>query len=208
MYDNEARLPFFVSKEEYAQMVGCWHSIRRVLVSDDLNEEMLTHTRLELLKLDFVNNEPITLIIQSGGGTVIPTYQLEDVIQGLNSPVDALVMGDCASMAVDLLQMCRRRLMLPSARLLIHYIRYRQRWICDDFDQLDIDFKYFRERNEEIAMRRLDLYMKRTGLPREKITEIFRHGEIHEAYFSAQQALKLCLVDEIVTDFKFFPRKN
>lgn len=111
-------------------------------------------------------------------------------------------------MAVDLMQMCRRRLMLPSARILVHYVRNDQRWICDDLDQLDGDIKYFQERMREIAERRLELYQKRTGLTPGKIKDLFRQGEIHQTYFSAKQAVEMNLADEIVTDFKLFPRKQ
>jgi len=68
--------------------------------------------------------------------------------------------------------------------------------------------EYFRVRIREIARRRLNLYIKRTGLSAKKITELFRQGEVHETYFSANQALEFHLVDEIKTDFKFFPRKS
>jgi len=208
MADNDKqKLPFFVSSDEIMQWTGYWHAHRRILVSGEFTGDSLKKTSLELTKLDYENSMPITLMIESGGGSVVPTHQLQDIISVLNSPVDALVIGDCASMAVDLVQMCRRRLMLPSARMLIHYVRNEQRWICDDLEQLDGDIKYFRERMTETAKRRLGLYVKRTGFSPAKIREIFRHGEMHGSYFSAKQALEMHLVDEIVTNFKLFPRK-
>ncbi|MDQ5969060.1 MAG: ATP-dependent Clp protease, protease subunit [Patescibacteria group bacterium] len=209
MADKEKpSLPFFLSEKEVCGWTGHWHAIRRVLVSGELNSESLKRTALELVKLDFISSDPITLMIDSGGGSVTPTHQLEDTISILNSPVDALMIGSCASMAVDLMQMCRRRLMLPSARILVHYVRNDQRWICDDLDQLDGDIKYFQERMREIAERRLELYQKRTGLTPGKIKDLFRQGEIHQTYFSAKQAVEMNLADEIVTDFKLFPRKQ
>jgi ATP-dependent protease ClpP protease subunit len=207
MPEETLKLPFFISKEEYANMIGRWHSLRRVLIEGNLNGDSIKKAFLELLKLDHMGSRPITLMIQSGGGGVTVTHQFEDTLSALNSPVDGLVIGDCASMAVDLLQMCRRRYMLPSSRMLVHYIRNDQRWICDDLEMLDTDIKYFKERNKEIAERRMALYMKRSHLPRKKITELFRQGEVHEAYFSAKQAVELGLADKIITNFKFFPRK-
>jgi ATP-dependent protease ClpP protease subunit len=206
--NDKPKLPFFLSEKEFFQMTGHWHRHRRVLIAGDLNSESLRKTSLELIKLENVKIEPITLMIESGGGNMVPTQQLEDTINMLNSPVDVIVFGDCASMAVDLIQMCRRRMMLPSARLLVHYIRNRQPWICDDPEQLETDIRYFRERLTEDRERRFALYEKRTGLPRPKLAEMFRHGEVHQAYFSAKQAVELRLVDEIVTDFKLFPKKS
>lgn len=205
--NGKPELPFFLSEKDVAQMTGYWHASRRVMLSGDLNKESLRNVSLQLAKLDYAKTEPITLMIESGGGDVTPTQQLEDVFSMLNSPVDALVIGNCASMAVDLVQMCRKRLIMPSARMLVHYIRHGQQWICDDLDQLESDIAYFRARTREIAERRLALYERRTSLSRQKLQEIFRQGEVHSVYFSAKQALELNLVDEIVTDFKLFPHK-
>lgn len=204
--NDRPQLPFFLSEREFQHMMGHWHAHRRVLISGQLNSDSLKRTMLEFIKLDYLNDDPITLMIQSGGGHVVPTHQLEDTISALNSPVDALAIGDCASMAVDLIQMCRKRMIMPSSRLLVHYIRNEQQWICDDLEQLETDIGYFRERVRDIANRRLALYKKRTHLSEEKIKELFRHGEVHKAFFSAKQALEYGLVDEIVTDFKVFPR--
>jgi len=206
--NNKPTLPFFLSDKDMMEWTGYWHAHRRVLISGELNRDSLKKTSLELIKLDYQNTEPITLMIESGGGSVVPTHQLEDTISMLNSPVDALVIGDCASMGVDLVQMCRHRMILPSGRMLVHYIRSDQRWICDDFDQLETDIGYFRTRMKETAERRLALYTQRTGLSSEKIKELFRHGEVHQSYFSANQALQMNLVDEIRTDFKLFPGRQ
>ncbi len=185
-----------------------WHSCRRILVSREITDDSVQKTASELVKISFISDEPITLMIQSGGGSAIPILQLGDVINSLNCPVDAVVIGDCGSMAVDLVQMCRRRIMLPSSRMLIHYIRHGQRWVCDDPEWVAKDIAYFQERITEIAEKRILLYEKRTGLRRETISEIFRHGEMHGAYFSAQQCIKMNLADEIITDFKIFPKED
>lgn len=197
-----------MSATDRARMLGSFHAQRRVLISGQLTSKGLALNARELVKLDMQSNDPITILLESGGGDVYPTHQLEDMIQAVNSPVDVIALGDCCSMAVDLMQMCRTRMSLPSSRFLVHYIRHVQKWICDDPERLETDLSYFRERIREIHERRLSLYTKRTGLPVEKILEMFRHGEIHEAKFSAQQAIELRLIDKIVTDFKFFPRKT
>jgi ATP-dependent Clp protease protease subunit len=205
--NNKPNLPFFLKDSEVASWAGRWHAHRRILVSGELTNKSIERTSLELIKLGYMNDdEPITMMIQSVGGTVIPTQQLGDVINFLNCPVDALVIGDCTSMGVDLVQMCRKRLLLPNSRMLVHYVRHGQTWICDDPDQVDGDIAYFRERIREIAENRILLYQRRTGLSRERLGEMFRHGEVHQAYFSARQCIELNLADEIVTDFKLFPK--
>ena len=208
MADEERKLPFFLSSEDLAKWTICLHQQRRIPVCGRLNKSSIEEVALALTKLEYEGSEPILLMVESGGGSIVPVHQLQDTITSLNSPVDALIVGDCASAAVDLVQMCRNRFMLPSARMLVHYIRHDQYWICDDPDQLDEDLNLFRQETRELARRRLNLYTSRTGLPANEIKKLFRQGEVHHVYFSARQAVKFKFVDKILTDFKLFPRKS
>lgn len=207
MANEERKLPFFLSDGDVRKWTARLHQQRRIPVCGRLSKDSVDEVALALTKLDYDSFEPILLMIESGGGPIVPVQQLQDTIGLLNSPVDALVLGDCASAAVDLVQMCRKRFILPSARMLVHYIRHDQRWICDDPDQLDEDLDLFRQETRELAKRRLDLYTSRTGLSSGEIRKIFRQGEVHQAFFSANQALKFNFVDEILTNFKLFPKK-
>lgn len=205
--DEEMRQNAFLLPRDIAKMTGYLHAHRRVYLGS-LNQKSLSKAALELTKISFENDEPITILLQSDGGEVIPTQQFQDAIKMIHAPVDVVVIGDCCSMAVDLVQMCRKRMILPSARMLTHFIRNRQQWIQDDVDRLDKDFEYFRATVRRIYEQRLVLYERRTGLTRERILDLFRHGEVHGAYFTAEQCLELNLVDEIITDFKLFPKKD
>jgi ATP-dependent protease ClpP protease subunit len=205
--DEEARENAFLSNKEIAGMKGYLHASRRVFVSGTLTEKSLKRATLELIKLDFEKTEPILMLLESAGGDVVATQQFYDAISLMNSPVDVLAIGDCCSMAADLVQVCRRRMLMPGVRMLLHYIRASQPWIADDPARLEVDLNYFRQSMSEIRESRFALYEKRTNLSRERLEELFRHGEVHKAYFSAKQAIELGLADEIVTDFKLFPRK-
>ncbi len=181
-------------------------SNRRISISGELTENSIRAVAESLLSLECKNNEPITLIIDSCGGAVFPTQQLGDLIQSINSPVDGIAISDCASMAVDLLQMCRRRMLRPSARVLVHFIRHRPTLVCDDENRITEYLKTVADDMRHIAAARLNLYMRRTGLPAENIFAMFRHGETHSYFMTAQQALQMGLADEIVTDFKLIPK--
>lgn len=202
------QLPFFLNQKEFIGITGYLHGNRRVLISGELNNDSLKKTTLELIKLEYDEVAPILIVIESGGGQMTPSLQFADTISMLNSPIDIVTIGDCTSMAVDIVQMCRKRYMLPSSRLLVHYIRNLQPWIFDDPERLETDIRYFHERLVESREFRFSLYEKRTGLPRTKLEEMFRHGEVHGAYFSAKQAIEHGLADEILTDFKFLPIKD
>lgn len=191
----------FFREGDDAKMLGNLHAMRRVLLTGDLTEASFQRLRLELIKLELQEKAPITILLESIGGDVVASLQFQDTISMLKSPIDILAIGNCASTAVDVMQMCRKRYMLPNARLLVHYVRHTQRWICDDPAQMEVDLEHFRKGTAEMREQRLALY-GRTGKTRKKITEMFRYGEVHEAYFSATQAIKLGLADKIMKDFK------
>lgn len=181
---------------------------RRIPIDGELNIKLIQQATNSLIKLDFDSNKPITLLLSSEGGSYEATMQLGDLIASLNSPVDVVAYGDCASMAVDLIQMCRKRMLLPSTRLLVHYLRMRGRWICDDPEGLEADIALFRRDMAISREKRFSLYRNRTGLTDQKILEMFRYGETHGAHFSAEQAVESKLADEILTDFKLFPGRK
>ncbi len=197
-----------IVKAAQAEMRGYLNAQRRIVIDGELNFESLAEPTKEVVKLDFESREPITILLSSNGGIYDATLQFCDIMAALNSPVDAVVIGDCCSMAVDLLQMCRKRSLLPSSRILVHYTRYKKEWIGDDIDLLEGDITFFRQSMRQHRERRFDLYARRTGLSHEKLAEMFRHGEMHRAYFSAEQAVEMKLADEIIYDFKFFKDKK
>lgn len=179
---------------------------RRILVTGELTDNSVRAVAESLLLLECKNNDPITLIIDSCGGTVIPTQQLGDVISSMRSPVDGIVISDCASMAVDLLQMCRRRMLRPAARVLVHFIRHRPTLVCDDEHRIGDYLKIVAEDMRNIAATRLDLYKRRTGKTAEEIYTMFQRGELHGYFLTAPQAVQMGLADEIVADFKLIPK--
>ncbi len=97
--------------------------------------------------------------------------------------------------------------MLPSARMLVHYIRHRKAWVADDPELLERDIDFFRKEMLEVRERRFSLYESRTGLSRGRLLEIFRYGEIHGSSFSAQQAVELGFADEVLRNFKLFSKE-
>lgn len=196
-----------MAEENEKKVVTLLHKHRCILVGERITDYGLDKAAEGLVRLDAESNEPILLIIKSKGGETFPALQFADVINALNSPVDALMMGDSASAAVDIMQMCRKRLLTPSARILVHYVRLQRLWVLDDAERLKTDIQYFEETSNELLERRYNLYEKRTGHSREKLAEMFRQGEVHQMYFSAHQAVNLKLADSIVSDFKFFPKE-
>lgn len=183
---------------------GYYCAYRKIPFVGKIEEEYIQQVALLMAVMDYESNNRITLLMNSGGGSVDYGFQLGDAINSLNSPVDAIAFGDNASMAVDVLQMCAKRYLLPNTRLLIHYVRHSKEFIGDDEKLFATDIDLVRQHMAEYREKRLRLYERRTKMRRKKLQELFRFGEIHHEYISAEQAVRLGLADKILTDFKLF----
>ena len=72
---------------------------RQILLYGEINENMAYKIIRQLLTLDKISNKPITLMINSGGGSVCDGFAIIDTIKGIRSPVVTIITGKACSMA-------------------------------------------------------------------------------------------------------------
>lgn len=93
------------------------HKHRTLILSGQLTGETDSHNLL--LALDTLSQEPIKIIITSGGGELDSAFLLYDTMRLIQSPV--ITIGRfCASAAVMLLAAGSKRYLFPHARTMIH----------------------------------------------------------------------------------------
>lgn len=94
---------------------------RRVFLTGSIEEEAAEKIISQLLYLDGLD-EPISLIINSPGGSVSDGLMIYDILQGMKSPIEMYCMGTAASMAALLFASGEkgRRHILPHAKTMIH----------------------------------------------------------------------------------------
>lgn len=167
---------------------------RIVFLPSDVDEESAALVKASLLKLFFSDQKKeITLLITSDGGEVTPGLSIIDSIrhiQARDGQVIGQVWGHAESMACDVLQACDVRRCSRSSILMVHGA-----W--SDFSGLDIEGM----RAETKLMARitnfmLDLYTNRTKKPRTYWKTVM--GRKNPRYYTAEEALEVGLVDEIV----------
>lgn len=98
-------------------------STRTILLTGTVNDALARRVLQSLLVLEAEDPEkPITLLINSGGGSVTSGFGIYDMVRWVRAPVRCISAGLTASIAtVVLLAVPReRRVALPNARLLIH----------------------------------------------------------------------------------------
>lgn len=184
----------------------------RVIEFDrELNEETEVFIRECLFILEEQSHADIKILIKSDGGCTVLALQLVDIIQSLHSRVVGIViMANSAASAI--LQGCDQRLAYSSAIMKLHSIRpadtlYANFAVSEYQAEQDLDknFIAFKKSFLEFKKRHLKLYVKSTGQTAEEVQSWFERGNNTNYLFSAKEAKKLGLIDEVVKrDFRLF----
>jgi len=76
---------------------------RMVFLTGEIDQDLSLSIISQLLYLDNESNEDIVLVINSGGGSISDGFAILDVMNSLDSDVETVCSGMCASMAAILL---------------------------------------------------------------------------------------------------------
>ncbi len=87
-----------------------------MLLHGPLDDLSAARTSAELMTLDAEGDEPVTLRVDCGEGSLALGLTLMDVIELLGVPVHALCLGQVGAGAVGVVAVCARRVAMPSTR--------------------------------------------------------------------------------------------
>jgi ATP-dependent Clp protease, protease subunit len=94
---------------------------RTIQLYGEVNEDTAQSVLLQLGRLNADSEDkPITLLINSPGGSVVDGALIVDAINGSKAPVNTLCVQVCASMAAFIHQYGKQRYVLPHAVLMFH----------------------------------------------------------------------------------------
>ncbi len=95
---------------------------RIILLTGEINDALANVVVAELLYLDSLSHESISLYINSPGGSITSGMAIYDTMQWIHSPVSTICIGMAASMAAFLLAAGKKgkRYALPNAEVMIH----------------------------------------------------------------------------------------
>ena len=131
---------------------------------------------------------PVTMYINSPGGSVTDGLALYDVMKGISCPVHTVCLGMAASMGALLFAAGSRRLILPHGKVMIHDpLLARTGGSALELMETAQDLMKTREHMGR-------LLAECTGRPLEEIFEKTRK----DSYFTAEEAVAFGLADEIV----------
>ncbi len=95
---------------------------RTITVTGIIETTTLRHTRV-MVALAKISKDPITLVIDSPGGSAIVMEHFVDVMEGIKAagvPIDCVVPTMAASAAFSILAHCSKRYATANAKLLFH----------------------------------------------------------------------------------------
>lgn len=168
---------------------------RRVFFAEDVNHESATKAIRKLWYLELTApGEPITLVINSPGGSVDAGFAVWDQIKMMTSPVSTVTTGLAASMGSILGQCAEpgRRFATKHCRILIHQpaIHGAVRGQASD---LEIQAKEILKTRKKIV----ELYAEKTGKDFDTIAAAIER----DTWFTADEAKDFGLVDKVIGSF-------
>lgn len=162
---------------------------RIVFITGEINDNTSNIIISELLYLDSLSNEDISLYINSPGGSVTAGMAIYDTMNYIKSDVKTIVVGMAASMAAFLLACGKKgkRYALPNSEVMIHQP-------LGGVSGQATDIKIAAERIIKLKNKLNKILAEKTNQSLKKITK----DTDRDNYMSAIEAKKYGLIDEII----------
>ena len=162
---------------------------RIIFISGEINDCMANSVIAELLYLDSINHNDISLYINSPGGVITSGMAIYDTMNFIKSDVSTICLGMAASMAAFLLSSGTKgkRFILPNADVMIHQP-------LGGAEGQASDIKIASDRIINLRNRLNKILSKNTG---KSLSKIEKDTE-RDNYLSAEDAIKYGIVDEII----------
>ncbi len=95
---------------------------RIIIITGEIDNNLSNSVVAQLLYLDSISNDDISIYINSPGGSVTDGFAIYDTMNYIKSDVSTIGMGICASMAAFLLSSGTKgkRYILPNGEVMIH----------------------------------------------------------------------------------------
>ncbi len=186
-------IPIVLDKEDDGERSYDIYSIllknRIIFISGEIDDTLSNLVVAQLLYLDSLSHEDISLYINSPGGSVTSGLAIYDTMNFIKSDVSTIGYGICASMAAVLLSSGTKgkRYILPNADVMIHQVLGRSEGQASDVKIATDRILNLKNRLNNILSKNTNKHIKTI----EKDTD-------RDNYLNAEDALKYGIVDKII----------
>ena len=162
---------------------------RIIFISGEIDDTLSNLVVAQLLYLDSLSHEDISLYINSPGGSVTSGLAIYDTMNFIKSNVSTICYGICASMAALLLSSGKKgkRYILPNADVMIHQVLGRSEGQASDI-------KIATDRILDLKNRLNTILSKNTN----KHIKTIEKDTDRDNYLNANEALEYGIVDKII----------
>jgi len=160
---------------------------RIIFIGTEIDDDVSNIVQAQLLYLASLNQDDITLYINSPGGSVTAGLGIYDVMHHISPKVNTVCTGLAASMGAILLCAGNTRSILPHAKVMIHEPSSGVIGKCSD---ILIEAEEIKKCREELCQ----ILSKHTKQSFEKIIEDVKLDN----WFTAPEAVEYGLVDKII----------
>ena len=166
---------------------------RIILLSGEIDDECANSVIAQLLYLDSLNNEEISLYINSPGGSVTSGMAIYDTMNFVKSDVSTICLGIAASMGAFLLSSGKKgkRYALPNSEIMIHQPLGGAKGQATEIKIAAEQILKTKEKLNKILSENTDQDLKKV----EQDTE-------RDHFLDANEALDYGLIDKIITQKK------
>jgi ATP-dependent Clp protease protease subunit len=163
---------------------------RIILLSGEIDDNTANVVIAELLYLDSINNDDISLYINSPGGSVSAGMAIFDTMNYIKSDVSTICIGMAASMAAFLLACGKsgKRYCLPNSEVMIHQP-------LGGVQGQATEIKIVAERIIKLKNKLNQILSEKTN---KKLSEIEKDTD-RDYYMNSQEALEYGIIDKIIT---------
>lgn len=168
---------------------------RRVLLSGPVDNGLAEQVIKQLMFLEFIDpTAPITLLINSPGGSVDAGFAIWDQVKMMSCPVSTIVMGIAASMGsvLSLVAPKGKRFATPKCRIMIH-----QPSLSGVIQGQATDLEIQAREMIKTKARLVEIYVEATG---KNPTEIEKAID-RDTWMSADEAKGFGLIDNIILSY-------
>lgn len=162
---------------------------RVIFIETDIDDDLANGVASQLMYLDSLNNNEITIYINSYGGSVYDGFAIIDVMRRIKSPIKTICIGKAMSMAALILICGDTRQATDLATIMLHQPSGGFRGTTTD---MEINVK------EVVRLKKIfhNIIKKQTSIEYPE-TELER-----DYYLDANEAKELNIIDEVIYSTK------
>ena len=162
---------------------------RIIFLSGEVTEESAYDVITKLLYLDSINNEDISLYINSSGGSVIQGLAIIDCMNTIKSKVATYCIGASYSMAAIILSSgaIGKRYALPNSEIMIHSPMAN---LSGKAEEISLSAK----RLDDAKNKLIEILTKNTKKNKQQINKHFNY----DCFMNTKEALEFGIIDKIV----------